>query len=277
MTIQTPKVLNTGLGLRHENLDDFLAHPLPASIDFLEIAPENWMRVGGFRKEVFHFLTQHYPFFCHGLSLSLGSPAPLDEDFLKELKVFLDRYQINTYSEHLSFCSDDHGMLFDLHPMPFTEEAVYYVSNRIKHAQDILERHIAIENISYYTTLAQDLSELEFINAVIETSNCYLLLDINNIYVNSVNHNYNPEIFLSKINPDKIGYFHIAGHENTGKTIIDTHGEPVIQPVWNLLKSAYTHFGIKPTLLERDNNIPVLSELLDEITQLKSIQQAVIL
>jgi len=277
MTAQTHRVLNTGLGLRRENLDDFQTHPLPASIDFLEIAPENWMRVGGYRKEAFQFLTQHYPFFCHGLSLSLGSPAPLDEDFLKELKVFLDLYQINTYSEHLSFCSDEHGMLFDLHPMPFTEEAVQYISNRIRHAQDILERHIAVENISYYTTLAHDLSELEFINAVLDTANCNLLLDINNIYVNSLNHNYDPNLFLSKINPEKIAYIHIAGHENTGKTIIDTHGEPVIQPVWDLLKTAYGQFGVKPTLLERDNNIPVLSELLNEITQLQSIQQAVVL
>lgn len=268
-----PKILNTGLGLRREILGDFQTHPLPASIDFLEIAPENWIRMGGYRKEVFHALTQHYPFFCHGLSLSLGSPAPLDEDFLKEMKVFLDTYDISVYSEHLSFCSDSQGMLLDLIPMPFTEEAVHYLSDRIRRTQDILERRIAVENISYYTTLSQELSELEFTNAVIDTSGCDLLLDINNIYVNSVNHHYDPEKFLLAINPEKIRYFHIAGHENTGKKIIDTHGAPVIEPVWDLLKTAYQHCGLKPTLLERDNNVPSLSELLSEIDKLTLIQR----
>lgn len=272
---QPPKA-NTGLGLRRENLTDFRTHPLPASIDFLEIAPENWMRMGGYRKDVFQFLTQHYPFFCHGLSLSLGSPAPLDEDFLHELKVFLDTYQIKTYSEHLSFCSDEKGMLLDLIPMPFTEEAVTYLSERIKRVQDILERKIAVENISYYTTLSQDLSEIEFTNAVLDTSGCDLLLDVNNVYVNSVNHQYDPEKFLSQLNPAKIRYFHIAGHDSTGKTIIDTHGEPVIKPVWDLLAKAYQRFGIRPTVLERDNNVPALSELLHEIDHLNRIQQQVI-
>ncbi|HEV2614012.1 MAG TPA: DUF692 domain-containing protein [Gammaproteobacteria bacterium] len=270
---QPPKVLNTGLGLRREILDDFRNHPLPTSIDFLEIAPENWMRMGGYRKEVFQSLTQHYPFFCHGLSLSLGSPAPLDEEFLKEIKLFLDTYHISVYSEHLSFCSDTKGMLLDLLPMPFTEEAVHYLADRIQRTQDILERRIAVENISYYTTLAQDLSELEFTNAVLDTAGCDLLLDINNIYVNSQNHHYDPEKFLLGIHPEKIRYFHIAGHENTGKKIVDTHGEPVIEPVWDLLKTAYKTIGLKPTLLERDNNVPELAELLVEIDRLNHIQR----
>ncbi|MCF6766063.1 DUF692 domain-containing protein [Thiotrichales bacterium 19S3-7] len=261
-----------GLGLRPELLDSLIQLDTKP-VDFLEVAPENWLGVGGRKGKYFQSYTEIYPVICHGLSLSIGGIAPIDIAFVKRLKQFFDTHQIQFYSEHLSYCSDDYGQLYDLMPMPFTEEAVSYVAKRVKQVQDILERPIALENVSYYAKLPGDLTEADFINAVLEESNCLLLLDINNIYVNSVNHDYDPLMFLSQMPKDKIAYFHIAGHwQKSPNLIIDTHGDRVIEPVWNLLNKAYDEFGLLPTLLERDNDIPELAELLDEINHLKKIQ-----
>jgi len=244
----------------------------PAAIDFFEIAPENWIGVGGKMGKDFRYFTERYPFIAHGLSLSIGSPAPLDETFLQRVKRLLDMHGIRFYSEHLSYCSDD-GHLYDLMPIPFTEEAVHYVAGRIRRVQDILERRIAMENVSYYAAPGKEMEEIDFINAVLAEADCDLLLDVNNIYVNSINHRYDAETFLKALPADRVVYFHMAGHYDEADDLkVDTHGAPVIGPVWSLLETAYQHFGVVPTLLERDFNIPPLPELLAEVSHIKRLQ-----
>jgi uncharacterized protein len=262
-----------GLGLRRNLLAPLKARA-PSSIQFLEIAPENWIGVGGKLGKHFHFFAKEYPIFCHGLSLSLGGPAPLDEQLLKRIKTFLEEYRIPFYSEHLSYCGD-RGQLYDLLPIPFTEEAVHYVSQRIRRAQEILGRPMAVENVSYYLTPPlKEMNELTFIKAVLEEADCRLLLDVNNIYVNSVNHRYDPHEFLRGLPGDRIDYIHVAGHyEEAPDLIIDTHGANVIDPVWNLLDEAYRAFGVLPTLLERDFNLPPLEELVRETDHIHAMQE----
>ena len=273
---QAPK--GAGLGLRRAllgPLEDAWDHNAPQLdvLGFMEVAPENWIGVGGIRGRKFRQWTERLPFVCHGLSLSLGAPEPLDETFLHRLRRFLDEHNIETYSEHLSYCSE-YGHLYDLMPIPFTAEAVDWVSSRIRQTQDLLGRRIAVENISYYATVTNELSELEFINAVIDQADCNLLLDVNNIYVNSVNHRYDPVEFLNGLPADRVAYMHIAGHSNEAEDlIIDTHGADVIDPVWALLDLAYTRLGPRPTLLERDFNFPALEELLAEVAIIDHKQQ----
>ena len=234
-------------------------------VNFWEIAPENWIGVGGYFGKKLRALTEQHPFICHGLSLSIGGPTPIDQAFLQKLKKFLHQHNIRYYSEHLSYCSDD-GHLYDLMPIPFTEQAVSYVANRIKQVQDHLERRIAIENVSYYAAPGQEMEEIDFLNAVLQQADCDLLLDVNNIYVNSINHGYDAKAFLQQLPVERVGYIHIAGHYNEADDlIIDTHGADVIDPVWQLLDIAYERFGVTPTLLERDFNFPPLPELLNEI------------
>lgn len=239
----------------------------------MEIAPENWINVGGRLGRALGDYTARFPFICHGLSLSLGGPAPLDETFVVKVKRFLTAHNIRAYSEHLSYCSDD-GHLYDLMPIPFTAEAVGYVASRIRRVQEILEQRIAIENVSYYAAPGREMREIDFINAVLEEADCDLLLDVNNIYVNSVNHRYDPVAFLEALPGERILYVHVAGHYNEAEDlIIDTHGAAVIDPVWNLLDHAYRRFGPLPTLLERDFNIPPVPELLAEVEAIRRLQQ----
>lgn len=264
-------VHGAGLGLRRSFIDA-VVEQLPAQVDFWEVAPENWMGVGGRQGKLFRSLTERYPFVCHGLSLSIGSPAPLDEVFLKQLKVFLNTHGIRAYTEHLSYCSDD-GHLYDLMPIPFTEAAVHHVSNRIKRVQDILERPIALENVSYYAAPGKEMDEIDFLTAVLDEANCGLHLDVNNIHVNSINHRYDAEEFLSRLPGERIVYCHVAGHYEQAEDLrVDTHGADVIDPVWRLLESAFDRFGVFPTLLERDFNIPPLPELLQEVDTIAALQ-----
>ena len=230
------------------------------------------MGVGGRYGRAFRALTERFPFVCHGLSLSLGGPSPLDETFVHKVRHFLDQYDIRCYSEHLSYCTDD-GHLYDLMPIPFTESAVRHVAGRIRRVQDILERRIAIENVSYYAAPGAELSEIEFIQAVLDEADCDLLLDVNNIYVNSVNHGYDPIAFLRQLPGNRIAYGHIAGHYNEAEDlIVDTHGAAVIPGVWDILEGAYEAFGVFPTLLERDFNSPPLDDLLGEVRQISDLQ-----
>jgi hypothetical protein len=253
-------------------LQAFDSEILGSAVSFMEVAPENWINVGGQRKKFFNYFTDHFPFVCHGLSLSIGGPSPLDRTFIQKLRQFMDDYQIRAYSEHLSYCTDD-GHLYDLMPIPFTEEAVSYVAGRIGVVQDMLGRRMAIENVSYYAAPGAELSEIDFINAVINEADCDLLLDVNNIYVNSVNHCYDPVEFLKALPGNRIAYGHIAGHYNEAEDlIVDTHGANIIGGVWDLLDKAYELFGVFPTLLERDFNLPPVNELLTEVQQIKDIQ-----
>lgn len=273
MNASTPYLVSgAGLGLKRALMGPLSDHP-PSQVSFYEVAPENWIQVGGKFAHKLRQFTEQYPFMAHGLSLSIGSPAPLDEDFVRQVKQFLDEHNIRGYSEHLSYCGDE-GHLYDLMPIPFTGEAVHYVANRIRHVQEILERRIAMENVSYYAAPGKEMNEIDFINAVLEEADCDLLLDVNNIYVNSVNHNYDAEDFLRALPADRIQYFHVAGHyQEDEHLLVDTHGAPVIHPVWELLDKAYQHFGVVPTLLERDFNIPPLEELLQEIDQINTLQR----
>ena len=211
---------------------------------------------------------------CHGLSLNLGGLAPIDEAFVHRVKHFLETFCVAHYSEHLSYCADE-GHLYDLMPIPFTEEAIKYVSSRIKQAQEIVGKRIAIENVSYYAAPGQELNEIEFILSVLKEADCDLLIDINNIYVNSINHNYDAEDFMRALPKERIAYAHIAGHYNEDTDLlVDTHGADVIDPVWKLLEKTYEYFDIFPTLLERDFNIPKFDKLLEEVGKIKSIQSA---
>jgi uncharacterized protein len=264
-------VHGAGLGLRRDILSR-LSDPYPGNVDFMEVAPENWIKLGGRFARQFREFTERYPFVCHGLSLSLGGPAPLDEQLLRDIKKFLDQHNIRCYSEHLSYCADE-GHLYDLMPIPFTEEAVRHVAGRIRRVQEILERPIAIENVSYYAAPGKEIDEIVFINAVLAEADCKLLLDLNNIYVNSVNHHYDAEQFLLALPGERIAYAHVAGHYNEADDlIIDTHGSQVIDPVWRLLQTAYTAFGAFPTLLERDFNFPSMVELLGEVDKIHALQ-----
>lgn len=265
-------VKGVGLGLRRGNLMRELAETRPESVDFLEVAPENWIGLGGRLGKRFREFTERYPFVCHGLSLSVGGPAPLDEEFVRRVGNFLDTHGIRYYTEHLSYCSDD-GHLYDLMPIPFTPEAVDHVAARIARVQDILGRRIAVENVSYYAAPGQEMDEIEFVNAVLEKADCDLLLDVNNIVVNSINHRYDAEKFLKALPRERVVYFHVAGHYVEAEDLrIDTHGSDVPDPVWQLLDTAYAHFGPVPTLLERDFNIPPLPDLLAEIDRIHALQ-----
>jgi len=266
------KISGAGLGLRRgmlpmlENLD---AH----DVDFFEVAPENWIGVGGRYGRQFHDLTEKFDFACHGLSLSLGGPAPLDVEFLRAVREFNDVFNIKAYSEHLSFCSDEKGHLYDLMPIPFTPEAASYVAGRIKQTQDILGCQIAVENVSYYAAPGQQMAEAEFINQVLAEADCLLLLDVNNIYVNSINFDYDPLAFMLALDLNRVGYLHVAGHYVEAPDLrIDTHGSDVIEPVWDLLSEAYRRVGPLPTLVERDFNFPKRSSLLDEVKQVRQLQ-----
>jgi uncharacterized protein len=271
-----PSTLNlvsgAGLGLRRSFICDIIKNP-PDQVGFYEVAPENWMTIGGKFGKQFRTLTERYTFVCHGLSLSIGSCDALDENFVRSLKLFMREHGIKFYSEHLSYCSHQ-GHLYDLMPIPFTAEAVKHVAQRIKRVQDILEQKIAIENISYYAAPGQEMTEIDFFNAVISEADCDVLLDINNIYVNSINHGYDAQAFLQAIPAQRIAYAHIAGHYVEAEDfLVDTHGAAVVDPVWGLLALAYQNLGVFPTLLERDFNIPALTELLAEVSVISRIQQ----
>jgi uncharacterized protein (UPF0276 family) len=264
-------VQGAGLGLRRPLADKLMADP-PADIDFMEVAPENWIHVGGALAKKLRFFTERYPFLIHGLSLSIGSPAPLDEQLVRDIKVFMADHNIRMYSEHLSYCGDD-GHLYDLMPIPFTDDAVHYVADRVRRVQDILEQRIALENVSYYAPTDTSMSEKEFLLAVLEEADCDLMLDINNIVVNSINHKYDASDFLRDMPAERIRYFHLAGHYVEDADLrIDTHGTAVDEQAWQLLDDAYTQFGPVPTLLERDFNFPPIEELLNEVRRIKQLQ-----
>lgn len=263
-----------GLGFRRELLADILPI-LPSEVDFWEVAPENWIPLGGAYQRKFQQAISQAPFTTHGLSLSIGSTDKLDVGFVKSIKQFLDANNIDLYSEHLSYCSGQ-GHMYDLMPIPFTSEAVYHVVERIKQVQDIIERPLVLENVSYYMAPNQTLLEIEFLNAVLAESGAFMLLDVNNVYVNSVNHGYDAYDFIDKLPSNKIVYGHIAGHFDEAPDLkVDTHGADVIEPVWALLDHAYRTHGVFPTLLERDFNLPPLGHLLDEVRRIKAIQSLV--
>jgi uncharacterized protein (UPF0276 family) len=238
----------------------------------MEVAPENWIGVGGRFNRQFRALAERYPIALHGLSLDIGGPDPIDTDLVRSVKSLIDEIGAPLYSEHLTYCAAE-GHLYDLLPIPFTEEAVHYVAGRVRQVQDILEQPLVLENASYYAQPHADMNEAEFVQAVLSESDSGLLLDVNNIYVNSINHCYDPLEFLDALPLERVRYIHVAGHYDEAPDLkVDTHGADVIDPVWALLAEAYQRLGPVPTLLERDFNIPPLAELLQEIEQVRRLQ-----
>lgn len=260
-----------GIGLRKEFAEEF-ADGNYLNVDFVEFAPENWMNIGGYWKKVIDKIAEKYPIYCHGLSLSIGSPEELDWAFLKQVKQFLNQYNIPIYSEHLSYSKAANAHLYDLLPMPFRKDAVKHIVQRINQVQDFLERELTLEIVSYYTSVEAQMSEIEFINSIAQESKCKLLLDVNNVYVNSFNHQYDAKEFINALPLQQVEYVHMAGHEQVSPDlIIDTHGEPIVDKVYDLFEHTIPLLKNVPVLLERDFNIPDAEELQSEIDKLKSI------
>ena len=264
-----------GMGLRRE-LIPALMQSVPAEIQFFEVAPENWAGMGGRAGRDLRAFTERFPFVCHGLSLSLGGPGPLDEILLRRTKDFMREHGISLFTEHLSWCADD-SHLYELLPIPMTAEAVRYTAERIARAQDILGMRIGVENAStYIAPPGAEMTEPEFVRAVVEQADCLLHLDVNNIYVNSQNFGFDPHAYLAQLPLERTCYVHVAGHyvEDDG-LLIDTHGSDVIDPVWQLLQAAYQRIGHSvPTCLERDFNIPDLATLSHEVAHIARLQKA---
>jgi uncharacterized protein (UPF0276 family) len=262
-----------GLGYRRDFAEEFLKGD-NIKPDFIEFAPENWMEIGGYWKKQLDMIVEKYPIFSHGLSLSIGSPEPLDMDFLKKLKKFLNENNIKIYSEHLSFAKCDNAHLYDLLPVPFRHDAVKHIAKRVHQVQDFLEREIVLENVSYYTEVAAEMDEATFINNVVKESGCGLLLDVNNVYVNAFNHKYDAREFIEKLPLENVRYIHMAGHQQVSDDlIIDTHGEAIIDPVYDLFEFTLSKIEPVPVLLERDFNIPEMEELQGEMGHLRKIYQ----
>lgn len=289
-----------GLGYRRDLADDFLNLSSNNAIQFMEVAPENWVKMGGAARYKFDQAAERYPLAVHGLSLSLGGQAPLDRELLKNTKALMTQYNSTFFSEHLSYCECE-GHLYDLLPMPFTEEAVKHVAQRIRYVQDFLGLQISLENTSYYLhSPTSTMNEVEFLNAIAQEADCSIHLDVNNIYVNGVNHGLlDPYVFLDQVDVKRVNYIHIAGHDeehsaaqvvedlegesfnkikgayrHLPELLIDTHGEAVKGTVWDLLEYAYQRLPvIPPTLLERDFNFPPFAELYAEVEHIAQLQQ----
>jgi len=260
-----------GLGLRRALLGP-LSSVDAGAVDFLEVAPENWIGVGGRLGRQFRELAERHTIALHGLSLDIGGPDPIDTELVSAVGQLMAEIDAPIYSEHLTYCAAE-GHLYDLLPIPFTEEAVHYVAARVRQVQDIIGTPIALENASYYAQAHNDLSEAQFISGVLDESDCGLLLDVNNIYVNSINHCYDPLEFLESLPLDRARYIHIAGHFDEADDLkVDTHGADVIAPVWRLLDEAYQRVGPLPTLLERDFNLPPIEVLLQEVDRVRRAQ-----
>ncbi len=271
--MDTKDIKGAGLGLRFSFLNDI--HKFEEKPNWFEIAPENWMGKGGKATKILEKIRADFPIGCHGLSLSIGSPDKIDKNFLKELKEFLDYFEIDIYSEHLSYSSLNGSYIYDLLPVPFSEKLAEYIGEKARYIQDYLERPLILENISYYYSFDAEMSEVEFINLVLEKGNCKLLLDVNNVYVNSLNHGYDPYHFIEDLDLSKVEYIHIAGHNKFDDIIIDTHGADVCEPVYDLLDFSLKRLGDVPVLLERDNNIPEYNQLIEEYKKVKwSIENA---
>jgi len=263
--------INIGLGFRREIADAFLNQEIMP--DFIEVAPENWIDLGGYWGDVFRKVNEQYPLILHGLSLSIGSPEEPDWDFLKKLKKIIKQFNVKIYSEHLSFAKLDNAHLYDLLPIPFKEDSINHIVKRIKQVQDFLEMPLTIENVSYYTPVDAEITESEFISRIVKESGCNMLLDVNNVYVNAFNHNYNTHEFIDAMPLEKVSYIHMAGHHKLNDNlIIDTHGEAIIDPVFELFDYTLDKLGRNiPVLLERDFNFPEMNELKLEMNKLRNI------
>jgi uncharacterized protein len=260
----TRPTLGFGLGLRVDHYETIL-NERPA-VDWFEALTENYLVPGG--KPLYHLtrIREHYPMVMHGVSMSIGSAQPLDRTYLAEVKALAQRIEPAWISDHLCWTGVAGKNLHDLMPLPYTEEALKHVVHRVRTVQDILGRRILLENVSSYVTFRDSrLSEWDFLRAVAEEADCLILLDVNNIYVSSINHEFDPREYLAAIPVERVQQIHLAGHQNHGDYLIDTHDHPVPDPVWALYADAVRRFGRVSTMIERDANIPPLAELQDEL------------
>jgi len=264
--------LGYGLGLRKEHYDTVLAeHP---AVDWFEIISENYMVDGGKPLDYLTRIREHYPMVMHGVSMSVGSTTPLDFDYLKKLKALIQRVEPEWFSDHLCWTGVNGINLHDLMPLPYTEEAVQHVADRVSQVQDYLGRQMLLENVSSYVSYSDSqMSEWEFLVEVAERSDCLILLDINNIYVSAFNHNFDPYTYLYAIPGERVYQFHLAGHTHEENLIIDTHDHPIADPVFELYAAAVQLFGRVSTMIERDDHIPPLAELLEELDQVRRIAE----
>lgn len=263
--------LGFGLGLRTEHYQEIL-DTKPKEIDWLEIISENYMIDGGKPLYFLDRIRQDYPMVMHGVSMSIGSTDPLNMDYLKQLKALIERVQPEWFSDHLCWTGVDHKNMHDLLPLPYTKAAVDHIADRISRVQDFIGRQMLIENLSSYITYTSDaMTEWEFLSAVVEKADCNILLDVNNIYVSSYNHHFDPLEYLRGVPADRVWQHHLAGHQNNGNLIIDTHDEPIIDPVWELYEQTAELIGPVSTMIERDGNIPPLAEVIDELNQARKI------
>ena len=267
--------LGFGLGLRKQHYETVLAER--PGIDWFEIISENYMVEGGKPLHYLSRIREHYPMVMHGVSLSIGSTTALNPDYLKQLKTLIDRVQPAWFSDHLCWTGVDEVNLHDLMPLPYTEEALQHVVDRVSQVQDYMGRRMLLENVSSYISYSDSqMSEWEFLREVAERADCLILLDINNIYVSAFNHNFDPLTYLQAIPGERVYQFHLAGHTHEGNLIIDTHDHPVADPVFELYTAALQRFGQVSTMIERDDNIPPLPVLLDELEQVRGIAATVL-
>ena len=262
--------LGFGLGLRVDHYEAILADR-PA-IDWFEALTENYLVPGGKPLDYLTRIREHYPLVMHGVSMSIGSTAPLDRDYLRQVKALAERIEPEWISDHLCWTGVAGKNMHDLLPLPYTEEALGHVVERVQTVQDILGRRILLENVSSYVTFRHSqLTEWEFLREIAERADCLILFDVNNIYVSAVNHELDPLDYLNAIPVDRVQQIHLAGHENHGDYLIDTHDHPVPDPVWALYGAAVRRFGNVSTMIERDANIPPLEVLCEELAQARML------
>ena len=267
--------LSFGLGLRTQHYNDFLNTKQP--VDWLEVISDNYMVNGGKPLAMLDRIRADYPVTMHGVSMSIGSVKGLDQEYLKKLKALEQRIQPMWVSDHLCWGGVHGRKLHDLMPLPFTQEALEVVSRNIRHVQDFLQRPLVIENVSSYVEFKDsEMTEWDFLSEICNRTGCQLLLDINNIYVSAFNHGFSPFDFIDSVPSEQIRQFHLAGHQDNGDHLIDTHDHPVCHGVWELYEYALHRLGSVPTMIERDDNIPPLSELLEELETAKAIASKVL-
>jgi len=262
--------LGFGLGLRPAHYETILNEA--SAVDWFEIISENYLVPGGRPLHYLDRIRERYPMVMHGVSLSIGTQDPLDREYLRQLRALAERVEPAWISDHLCW-TGAHGLnAHDLLPLPYTEEALKHVAARVGEVQDFLGRRILLENVSSYVSYPEsEMSEWEFLRELAVRADCLILLDVNNIFVSSVNHEFDPHEYLNGIPVERVWQFHLAGHRNHGDYIIDTHDEPVIDPVWELYAAAVRRFGRVSTMIERDDNIPPLAELLAELDRARRI------
>ena len=274
MSDNKPPYLGFGLGLRPEHYDEILSGD--PNVDWFEVISENYMIPGGKPLRILDEIRERYPIVMHGVSLSIASTAPLDEDYLTELKTLADRVDPKWISDHLCW-TGVHGVnLHDLLPIPYTQEALNHVVDRVSRVQDFLGRRFTLENVSSYVTFAEsEMSEWEFVSEVARRADCWLLFDVNNVYVSAHNHGFSTRDFLHGVPRDRIVQFHLAGHSHEGDHIVDTHDHPVCDEVWDFYRQTVSHFGPVSTMIERDDNIPPLAEVVAELDVARRIAKEV--